>query len=125
MKKILLIMFLICSVFTIKAETYMYTATSYQQKYSYQSSFSNRVSCEVGITIDTSLGYIKMDTERLQYYIIKSSYGPYRDSDGDRVLKLSCTDEEGLNCTVRIISGTYREQLYVDYNNITWVYNLK
>lgn len=61
-----------------------------------------------------------------QEYDIVRSYDVYTDSDGDNVLKFKCVDQDGDLCHLRVISrqsGTV--QLYIDFSNVSWVYNVR
>lgn len=48
------------------------------------------------------------------------------DSDkSDITMTMNCVDTDGLRCQIRLRTYEEGEQLYVDYNNIMYVYNLE
>ncbi|MEO1514679.1 MAG: hypothetical protein AAFV95_06690 [Bacteroidota bacterium] len=69
---------------------------------------------------------ITIYSKRKQEYDIIKYYDEYVDSDGDSVLKLQCVDQDGDMCHLRIINRkSGKQQLYVDFSNINWVYNFR
>ncbi|MCS7212411.1 MAG: hypothetical protein NZ844_12385, partial [Chloroherpetonaceae bacterium] len=79
------------------------------------------------ITIDLDKARITIFSKDTQVYNIARNEGTSHDSDGDETLSLYCVDKKGLNCRVRLVqlhSQGGRLQLYVDYNDIMWGYNV-
>ena len=49
------------------------------------------------------------------------------DVDDDETLKFQCVNEDGLKCFVRFVilkSQNGRKQLYVDFADMSWMYNI-
>lgn len=64
-------------------------------------------------------------SKKTQEYDIITHYDPYTDDDGDKVLKMKSVDQDGDLCTLRIISRKSGNiQLYVDFSNLSFVYNM-
>lgn len=60
-----------------------------------------------------------------QEYDITEYNGESTDDDGDTVMKIKCVDQDGDMCTLGLIFGEDDAiQLYVDFSNIMWVYNM-
>jgi hypothetical protein len=91
------------------------------------SNWSDWEEASVLITIDTDNDRITIYSSERQVYDIAENEGESTDEDGDETLSLYCIDDEGLKCTVRLVflySQNGKNQLYVDYNDISWVYNV-
>lgn len=106
-------------------------ATAYSSRHKINaykwSDWINWEETSVLITIDTETGRITVYSSELQVYDIAGNEGESTDTDGDQTLSLHCIDDEGLQCTVRVVSLNSQNgeiQLYVDYNNVSWVYNV-
>ena len=81
-------------------------------------------SCLVVINLDKDK--ITIYSKERQEYDVYECDDPYEDSDGDTVIKMKAVDQDGDNCTVRlIIRKSGQTQLYVDFNNVMWVYNIE
>lgn len=79
------------------------------------------------ITIDTDKARVTIYSKDTQVYDIAQNEGTSHDSDGDETLSFYCIDKKGLKCRVRLVklhSQGGRLQLYVDYNDIMWGYNV-
>jgi len=82
---------------------------------------------EVLITIDVTNDRIKIFSKKEQVYDIIKYYDLETDSDGDETLQFHCVNEDGLKCFVRFVvlnSRNGRRQLYVDFADMMWVYNI-
>ena len=49
----------------------------------------------------------------------------YDDNEGAHVVRMQCIDKKGNQCVVRLIYENDSKQLYVDYSDISWVYNVE
>jgi hypothetical protein len=79
------------------------------------------------ITIDPDKERIKIFSKKDQVYDIIQDLGENYDKDGDKTLKWLCVNEDGLRCHVRLVklySQGGKSQLYVDFNDMMWVYNI-
>ena len=104
-------------------------ATSYAYKYlndyGYWTEWSDWEYSSVLIVINTDNDRINIYSSTPQEYDIYDSEDSYRDKDGGETTTLKCIDADGVRCDVRIrIERSGNRQLYVDYSNIMWVYNI-
>ena len=79
------------------------------------------------ITIDPDKDRIKIFSKKVQVYDIIQDLGEDYDKDGDKTWKWLCVNEDGLRCHVRLVklySRGGKSQLYVDFNDMMWVYNI-
>ena len=79
------------------------------------------------ITIDTENDRITIYSAERQVYDIAEDEGESTDEDGDEALSLYCIDDDGVRCRVRLVYLNSRDgevQLYVDYNDMSWVYSV-
>ncbi len=82
---------------------------------------------EILVSIDFTNERIKIFSKAEQIYDIIKYYDKETDSDGDDTLSFQCVDEDGIKCILRFVilkSQDGRRQLYVEYNNIMWMYNI-
>jgi hypothetical protein len=106
-------------------------STSFSSKYKINdynwSEWAEWQNVSVLITIDITKERITIYSKATQVYDIAENEGESYDSDGDKTLSLYCVDKDGLTCRIRLlklISQDNRTQLYVDYNDMKWVYNV-
>lgn len=83
---------------------------------------------DINLTITFNFDHqvIRINNKINSMFLIDDCDDTYTDDDGDEVLKIYAHDEEDLKCEIRVISresGTM--QLYVDYNNVRWCYNIR
>lgn len=91
------------------------------------SKWSDLEETEVLITVDLSSDRIKIFSKMEQVYDIIKYYDKEVDKDGDETLKFHCVNDDGLKCYVRFVilnSRNGRRQLYVDFADMMWVYNI-
>jgi len=91
------------------------------------SDWSDWQSVNILITIDSEKQRIKIFSKEDQVYDIIQNLGEDYDKDGDKVWKWLCVNEDGLRCHVRLVklySQNGKSQLYVDFNDMKWVYNI-
>jgi len=91
------------------------------------SKWSEPESAEILITIDLTSDRIKIFSEEEQVYDIIQYYKMTTDVDDDETLKFQCVNEDGLKCFVRFVilkSQNGRKQLYVDFADMSWMYNI-
>lgn len=90
------------------------------------SDWSDWESTSVLIVVEESR--ITVYSKEKQVYDIIENEGKRTDSDGDDILSYYCINEDGARCRLRLIKRNSRNgenQLYVDFNDMKWVYNLK
>ncbi|GEM_PF-1609965 len=79
------------------------------------------------VTIDTDKERIKIYSKETQIYHMAKDAGKSIDEDGDETWEILCIDEDGKECSVRLVilhSQGNQGQLYVDYPEMTFVYNV-
>lgn len=105
-------------------------STSLSSKYKTEYGWTDWAEWEevsVLITIDLQKERITIYSAEKQIYDIAENEGKEYDSDGDEILSFYCVDKDGLMCRIRFVtlhSVDNQLQLYVDYNNMKWVYNV-
>ena len=88
--------------------------------------WSDWESTSVLIVVDDSR--ITVYSKEKQVYDVIENEGKKTDIDGDDVWSYFCINEDGARCRVRLIrrnSQNGEAQLYVDFNDMKWVYNLE
>ena len=78
------------------------------------------------VTLDTSKNRIVIYSQIIQLFEI-IEYQPTEENDTDIVYSFTCKDNEGVDCTVSIITRKKQEnrkQLYINYDNRIIVYNI-
>ena len=121
-------MFFTMSNFTLKADTndnvQYYKAYQYTQKMSYESDFDDWTTVNIPITFNLTTDQIIIYSQRVQtYYIYK--YDTYISNEGLNAVRFYFVDQDLDKGTCRLVirkDGT--SQIYIDFSNITWVYNV-
>ena len=70
---------------------------------------------------------ITIYSKETQVYDIYRTYKRETDSDGDYTYKYSCIDADGLRCSIRWVKLNSQEgrlQVYIDYSDTMWMYNV-
>lgn len=78
------------------------------------------------VTLDTDKNRIVVYSQIIQLFEI-IDYQPIEENDSDIVYSFTCKDNEGLDCTVSIITRKKqdnRKQLYINYEDRIIVYNI-
>lgn len=78
------------------------------------------------VTLDTDKNRIVVYSQIIQLFEI-IDYQPIEENDTDLVYSFTCKDNEGLDCTVSIITRkkqNNRKQLYVNYEDRIIMYNI-
>lgn len=89
-------------------------------------SWSSWESASMLVVVNLDSERITVYSKSVQQYDILDMEDKGIDSDGDRTFKFGCVDQDGDRCSVRVLirkSGT--KQLYVDFADIMWVYNMQ
>ena len=121
-------MFFTMSNFTLKADTndnvQYYKAYQYTQKMSYESDFDDWTTVNIPITFNLTTDQIIIYSKRVQtYYIYK--YDTYISNESLNAVRFYFVDQDLDKGTCRLVirkDGT--SQIYIDFSNITWVYNV-
>lgn len=78
------------------------------------------------VTLDTDKNRFLIYSRNIQLYEILS-YQPESESESDLVYSFVCKDNDGIDCTLSIITRKKQEnrkQLYITYNDHVIVYNI-
>ena len=129
MKKIITIIILLISVCSLSAQTYKYYTNSFAYKYyeNYRwSKWSDWERSHILVVINLDRNIINIYSEKIQEYDIYEYKGEEKDEDGGTSMLLSCVNQDGLHCQVRLrIQSDGSKQLYVDFSDLVWVYGLE
>ena len=128
MKKILCVVLLLCSFVCISnAQTVWYRTTAYAQasvNYGIYT-WGNWENSNMRMCIDWNRGFIAIYSPKMQKYAITKYISKWTDDDGAEQTKFQAIDADGDVCTIRFrIARTGTSQLYVNFSNIAWVYNV-
>lgn len=101
-----------------------YKAYQYTQKMSYQSEFDAWSKVEIPIVFNLTTDQIIIYSQRIQtYYIYK--YEKYISNEGRQAVRFYFIDQDSDRGSCRLViraDGT--SQIYIDFSNISWVYNV-
>lgn len=132
MKKIIFLITLMLVTFTqtIKADVYEFKTTAYARATVNNGCYTwtDWKSSNMKIVMNGNTDKIIVYSPRTQIYKIYGAYNdanPYTDNDGGQTVKFYVTDQDGDYGHVRLRiapNGTY--QIYVDFNDCAWVYNV-
>lgn len=77
------------------------------------------------VIFDLDDDIIKIYSPKIQTYLILEHLRTYSDNSGGKQIEWSCIDQDYDKGHIRLreINNTY--QLYIDFSNISWVYNLR
>lgn len=119
-------LFLVCS---LKAQTYKYYTNSFAYKFYENSRWTNWSDWQeshmlVVISLDRNI--INIYSETMQEYDIYEYTGEEKDNDGGTSFLFQCVNKDGLRCQIRLrVQSDGSKQLYVDFNDLMWVYGLQ
>lgn len=129
MKRFLLIFLLtICSL-TSFGQVQTYRATSYAyadiNTYSGQYTWSNWYQCSVDIVFDLQRDIVTIYSKSTQYYSVLSRGQVITDKSGGTQVAFKIVDQDNDIGIMRLrVERNGNSQLYIDFNNVGWVYNL-
>jgi hypothetical protein len=92
------------------------------------SKWSDPTENNILIVFDIDKERISIYSKETQVYDIFKSYSKFTDDDGDDTYEYACVDADGIRCHVRWVklnSQNGRLQVYVDYADMMWMYNVK
>ncbi len=92
------------------------------------SDWSDFEDTDVLITLDVDNSRFTVYSAEKQVYDISENEGMTTDSDGDDFYAFYCVDQDGKTCRIRFAilhSQDESMQLYVDFNDMKWVYNVR
>ena len=133
-KNLFFILLLFCATFVMsvaQAQVYKLRTTSVAFKSKVNnykwSNWSSWEDTSVLVVMDVEKDRITVYSKETQIYDIAENEGNEEDEDGDETWSYYCVNEDGLNCRVRFVklnSQDGRLQLYIDFDDMSWVYNL-
>ena len=132
MKKLILtflLLFGLLSVTNISAQTYYYKTYQFAIKYKANNVWTNWSDWEKSdmlLTINLDDDVITVYSEKRQIYKVLEYMGNYTDESGGKQTKFYVIDQDGDLGYVRLrIEKNGNSQVYVDFGDICWVYNVR
>ncbi len=128
MKKMMMVIAFLFTVMSMNAQTYKFktTAVAYKEMGRYGwTKWTDWYRTEMLVVINTDRDVISIYSDSPQEYDILEYQGEENDRNG-KSKKFFCVNEDGLKCFIRLRAqhdGSF--QLYVDFNNAMWVYDLR
>lgn len=101
-----------------------YKAYQYTQKMSYASDFDDWTTVNIPIVFNLTTDQIIIYSKRTQtYYIYKCE--TYTSNEGRRAVRFYFVDQDlDKGCCRLLIRNDGTSQIYIDFSNISWVYNV-
>ena len=134
MRKLIILLMLLIASFTMpieaNAQTYSYRSFQFSYKqltdYGIWTNWSKWEDSNLLITINYDDDVIKIYSKMMQIYVITGYSDSYTDDSGGRQVKFNFVDQDGDKGTIRLrIEKNGNSQLYVDFADIMWVYNVR
>lgn len=114
---------LICFNLPANAETFWYRATELAIK-PIGCRWSDWEGCNIRISINNVSGVVEVYSAKHQTYLIQYELEAPYDSSGV-TYKFQAIDEDNVYCIIRLrVETNGNSQFYVDYRDVTWVYNV-
>lgn len=108
----------------LKFRSYSFSI-KYQERNTW-SKWSEPEETSVLIVFNLDKERVSIFSKETQEYDIIETYKKVIDRDGDEVFRYVCIDKNGLRCNIRWIylKSQTRWQVYVDYKDMMWMYNV-
>lgn len=109
------------------AQTVSFQATSSAFKVPTDSLWSNYQEIDATIKMDIDNSQFSLFSTDTSFFTITENEGMTTNSDGDDTYSYFCTDNNGIICRIRLMILHSQEeimQLYLDYNDSNWFYNI-
>lgn len=124
MKKFIITLILALSAFIAQAQVYQYRSTDFAYKEQYKA-WSNWEKSNLRITLNFDTDVVTIYSEKIQKYYITQYVKQYYDKDGGETIEFRFFDQDYDRGTMRLRVDPYgTSQIYIDFSNITWVYNV-
>ena len=129
MKRVIFVLFIaFLYLHNLNAQTYKYYSTDFaikaKNEYGYWSDWSDWEPCKCLVIINFERNVINIYSKEPQEFDIYEDVGEEKDREGSS-FSLKCVDKDGLRCSVRFrMQNNGVLQLYVEYNDIMYVYCL-
>ena len=113
-----------------QAQTYYYITTSFAYKFmgndGLWSNWSSWEHSNIKMKIDFDDDLIIIYSQNLQVYQVTEYLGAYTDESGGEQTKFRVIDQDNDVGTIRLrIETNGNSQLYVDFADVMWVYNVR
>ena len=126
----IVLLFLMFVFQQIKAQTYKFKTSGFsvleKNEKGKWGKWSDLNSTAILVTLDTDKSRIVVYSQIIQLFEIVV-YQPVEENETDTVYSFTCKDNEGVDCTVSIITRKKqdnRKQLYINYGNRIIMYNI-
>lgn len=107
----------------LKLKAYSFSARS-TDHYGNWSDWADWSDCNI-LVVTGEDSRVKIYSKETQEYDIISSEEEVSDHQGGTVTEYHCIDKDGLRCSLRLrVEKNDNIQLYVDYDNLSFVYNV-
>lgn len=107
----------------LKLKAYSFSARS-TDRYGNWSDWADWSDCNILVVIGED-SRVKIYSKETQEYDVISSEEEVSDHQGGTVTEYHCIDKDGLRCSLRLrVEKDANIQLYVDYDNLSFVYNV-
>lgn len=94
--------------------------------YGYWSDWSDWEDCSVLVVINVTNDRVNIYSQTPQEYDIYDYSDEEMDDQGGTTTTFHCVDDDGVRCDMRIrIQADGQIQLYIDYSNLMFVYNVE
>lgn len=130
MKKFLTALLLSVVCLTAAAQTQWYRATEFAYKYvndyGYWTAWSAWQPSDVSISIDLDEDIVTIYSKSKQVYYVYNYDGWTYDTGGGKYIQYSVIDQDRDYGKIRLrVESNGNSQLYVDFANCSWVYNVR
>ncbi len=128
MKKILtLLVMIFCFAVSSNAQVLLFRATAFACANVYNGTYrwSDWEKSDVKIGIDLDNDGIVIDSPKRQIYVVYKTGNSWYDNKGGKQVKFYVVDQDGDRGSIRLrIDKDGTSQIYVDFSNVAWVYNV-
>jgi hypothetical protein len=127
MNKTLLTLILLCFSTIASADIIWLRTTAFASANVYRGTYywSDWERSDMRICINTNTDIITIYSPKTQYYGVTAHTKSYVDNQGAKVICFSVIDQDGDRGQVRLRAcAAGNSQLYVDFTNVAWVYNV-
>lgn len=121
---------IIATALSASAEYQWYKATSYAYRYTNDygrwTEWTDWMSCNISISFDMDDDVITIYGNKTQIYVITDTKGSGTDPSGGQYVSFRVIDQDYDYGTVRLrVETNGNSQIYVDFANVMWVYNVR
>lgn len=128
MKKILtLLLMIFCFTISSNAQVLLFRATAFACAKIYNGKYhwSDWEKSNVKIGIDLDNDGIVIDSPKRQIYVVYKTGNSWYDNQGGKQVKFYVMDQDYDKGSIRLrIDKDGTSQIYVDFSNVAWVYNV-